>query len=144
LPTAKLEAILAIRNMALKKKILVIDDSPPICEYARIVLEKSGYQVTTALDGDVVEEKFKENGPFDLVITDVSMPKKDGIDLLIETKAKYPGLKVVVMSGLGSKGTLFDIAGIFRADATLSKPFTQEELLGAVKGVLGKDAVSLN
>jgi CheY-like chemotaxis protein len=114
--------------MSSAKKILVIDDDEPIREYLRFVLQKAGHQVTLAENGNRGLTLFDRNG-FDTVITDISMPEKDGIDTIIAMRQKCPTLRIVAMSGVASKDTLLQIADIYGADAVLAKPFEGEQIL---------------
>jgi DNA-binding response OmpR family regulator len=75
---------------------------------------------------------------FDLVVTDICMPDKDGIELIIEMRHLYPRVPILAISGTQSRKTLLQIANVFEADATLQKPFTQQELLSAVEELLRK------
>ena len=116
--------------------ILVIDDSEPVREYLTFILEKEGYKVATAEHGEEGLELFKKHR-YDVVITDIAMPQKDGIETLIEIKEIDSASKVIVISGAERQSTLLKIAGIFSADAMITKPFTSEAVLYAVNEVLG-------
>ena len=120
------------------KKILVIDDFAPARDYLKFLLEKEDYLVEVAVNGVEGLARFDTGGLFDAVITDIAMPEKDGIETLIELKKRDPRLKVIVVSGAESSERLLGIAGMFRADATIAKPFTQQALALALKEVFSK------
>jgi two-component system, chemotaxis family, chemotaxis protein CheY len=118
-------------------RILVIDDDESIRETVRRVLEAQGHSVRVVEDGEDGIDSIAESAP-DLVITDIFMPGRDGIETLRETRKAFPKLKVIVMSGGDSSGlmNLLDDAEMLGANRTLPKPFTPAELMRAVDGVL--------
>ncbi len=83
------------------KKILVIDDEEAMRGYLRMVLEKEGYEVTDAADGHEGLEACRAELP-DLVITDLVMPNKGGLETIRELKADFPALHIIAMSGFGN------------------------------------------
>ena len=115
-----------------KRRILVVDDDESIRTFLGHVLTEEGYEVTLVNGYDEALASV-QNETYDLVITDVMMPGKDGIDLLTELKGRMPGLKVVVMSGVGRKAVLLEIASVLEADSVLEKPFGRQALLTAVR-----------
>lgn len=118
-------------------RILVIDDDELVLATIRAMLETSGHEVTTTADGEEGVVLQRKN-PFDLVITDLFMPKKEGLETIIELKWKYPALKIIAISG--SKGAEFvsflSHALKLSADLALAKPFTEDELMKAVNACL--------
>lgn len=123
----------------MKRHILVIDDDRTICELFRMVLEDAGYKVTTALDGKCGVRLFRET-EFDLVITDIIMPEKEGLETIREIRQlagmKYP---IIAVSGGGhlDAGHYLKTAEMMGADKTFSKPVDNDDLLGAVNELLG-------
>jgi DNA-binding response OmpR family regulator len=113
------------------KKILVIDDDEAIRECIAFFLEEKGHLVTVCSDGNEGVRLF-ERTTFDLVITDIMMPGKDGLGAMIEMEKINSGVAVLAISGADMKDALLDAADIFGAAHTLRKPFTREELLGTV------------
>lgn len=118
-------------------KILVIDDDPAIRSAMRRILERAGHQVQEAsngLDGlGMVERELP-----DVVVTDLLMPEKEGIEIIVELRDRFPGLGLVAISGAGGsdvEGPLMD-AELLGADATLPKPFSMEAFLETVERVL--------
>jgi twitching motility two-component system response regulator PilG len=119
-------------------KIMVIDDSQTIRRTAESLLAKEGYTVVTAQDGFEALAKIADHHP-DLVFIDIMMPRLDGYQACARFKAhpRFSGTPVIMLS---SKDGLFDRARgrIVGSDEYLTKPFTREELLGAVRTHLRK------
>lgn len=117
--------------------ILVVDDDPSIQEIIRIVLQREGYDVHLAEDGDEAIHRFNELSP-DLVISDISMPKGDGFNVAIvirslEVERRVP---ILLISAFYDNDINRENAQRCGADAFLSKPFTQTELIGMVEDLL--------
>jgi len=112
----------------LHKRILVIDDDEPIREFLRYVFEKEGLVVDDARDGAEGLE-FINNNTYDTVITDISMPKKDGVEIIIALRESGAATRIIAMSGVASKDKLLQIADMYGADAIISKPFTSDQIL---------------
>ena len=117
-------------------KVMVIDDSQTIRRTAETLLVKEGYEVITAADGFEALAKIADQKP-DLIFIDIMMPRLDGYQAcaLIKGNAKYAATPVIMLS---SKDGLFDRARgrIVGSDEYLTKPFTKDELIGAVKAYL--------
>lgn len=118
-------------------RILLADDEPDVLDALRGILEDAGHEVLTAVDGDnalkILRRQF-----VDLVVTDVIMPAREGLELIMILKRDNPGIGVVAISGGGalSKEATLTIADRLGADCTLAKPFTREEFLRSVTEVL--------
>lgn len=119
------------------ERILIIDDESPIRSMIRLILEREGYTVTEASDGAEGIRCFREK-PADLVITDLIMPNKDGIGLILELKKEFSTAKIIAMSGGGLNRPEGYLRGAKKLGAayTLSKPINRQELLRAVKDAL--------
>jgi len=119
------------------KKILVIDDEQPIRSLLKTMLEREGFDIMTASDGKEGMKLFKKEA-FDLVITDIVMPEKEGIELIMELKKGYPDTPVIAISGGGrnSSESYLNVAKLLGAVAILQKPVEKEKLLTAVKKAL--------
>ena len=118
-------------------RILIIDDESQIRSMLRLMLERAGYEIAEAPDGIEGIRKYREN-PADLIITDLIMPNKDGIGMIIDLKKEFPKVKIIAMSGGGvnrPEGYL-DGAKKLGATRTLTKPIDREEMLKAVKETL--------
>ena len=122
--------------MDVQKRILIIDDS----EIDRMILEEilvqAGYKVTQASDGKEGMEIFRAQ-TFDLVITDMIMPEKLGIEVLLEMNEDFPEAKVIAISAGDEYGLELDLDMAREIDVpTISKPFQPEEILDAVRKLL--------
>jgi len=118
-------------------RILIIDDQE---DFRRALVEpivKAGYEVMEASDGLEGIKLHKERA-FDLVITDIIMPEKEGIETIIELKKTFPELKIIAMSGGGRRGsgTYLEIAEALGADYTIEKPFSKNKILTVIKELL--------
>lgn len=117
--------------------ILVIDDEADVRRIMRRHLETAGHQVVEAGDGKGGLNVYREN-PVDLVITDLFMPEKDGLETIRELRRTYKDSRILVVTGIQPGGP-FDFrahAVLLGAQRTLTKPFTREELLDAVRDML--------
>ena len=124
-------------------RILIIDDESQIRSMLRLMLERSGYEVIEAADGMEGIRQYRDN-PADLIITDLIMPNKDGIGMIIELKKEFPKVKIIAMSGGGvnrPEGYL-DGAKKLGATRTLTKPIDRDEMLSAVRETLKDDTAS--
>lgn len=119
------------------KQILVIDDEPTIRFLLEKMLQREGYAVITAADGDEGMKLFQESR-FDLVITDIIMPEKEGIEIIMEIKRTHPDIPVIAISGGGfnAPGSYLNIARAAGAAAVLEKPLEKETLLSCVQKLL--------
>ena len=124
-------------------RILIIDDEPQIRSMLRLMLERVGYEVMEAADGMEGIQQYRDN-PADVIITDLIMPNKDGIGMIIELKKEFPEIKIIAMSGGGvnrPEGYL-DGAKKLGATRTLTKPIDRDEMITAVKETLKEDTTS--
>jgi DNA-binding response OmpR family regulator len=123
----------------LKKRVLIIDDDPGITRTLQIALSKAGYDVAQAADGQEALRLWREQGA-DLVITDLHMPDKNGLEVIMELRALSPSTPVIAMSDGGrtkQMGLLGD-AKFLGAVRSVPKPFTLDEMLAAVAQELGE------
>jgi twitching motility two-component system response regulator PilG len=116
----------------LSTKVMVIDDSKTIRLTAEKILQKAGYQVSTAEDGFEALGKIVEFQP-DIIFVDIMMPKLDGYQTcsLIKGNANFNATPVIMLS---SKDSIFDRARgkVVGSEDYLTKPFTQEDILEAI------------
>jgi DNA-binding NtrC family response regulator len=120
-----------------KTTILIVDDNRDIRDFMQIALETAGYGVHTATEGAQALAMQREN-PADVLVTDIFMPGKEGIETIAAFKAGFPRTKIIAMSAGGSSGThdFLSAATLIGANATLRKPFTANQLLEAVRAAL--------
>jgi DNA-binding response OmpR family regulator len=125
-------------------RILVIDDDINIREMLKECLERAEYEVLVASDGKAALTLHSAN-PVDLIITDIVMPEKDGLEIIMEFRRRFPAVKVIAISGGGKIGAneYLNIAKVLGATKTFSKPFELRELLAAVRELL-QDRLSTN
>jgi DNA-binding NtrC family response regulator len=119
------------------QRILVVDDDASIRRTLNILLSKAGYEVLQASDGSEAVRLWRECGG-DLVITDLHMPKKDGIETIVELLSHTPGMRIIAMSGGGQTKRL-DLLGnvaLLGSVLTIEKPFTLTEMMTMVKHAL--------
>ena len=116
-------------------RVLVVDDDPDIREGVHHMLAACGHSVIEAENGAVGLERLATNG-IDLVLMDLLMPHKEGIETIQEIRRLQPDKKIVAMSGCDAKHTYLGFAKWLGADAVLIKPFQPNELIEAIARVL--------
>lgn len=119
-------------------RILVVDDDPISRQVLRAMLEKEGHQVTEAEDG-VKAVKGYDSSVIDLVITDIFMPEKEGVQTVRELMKENPEVKIIAVSG-GSSSANYDSLDwikMFGVKYTFTKPFNAKAILAAVDDLLG-------
>jgi DNA-binding NtrC family response regulator len=116
----------------------VVDDDAGIRRSLHTLLSRAGYQVVQAGDGSEAIRLWRDRSA-DLVITDLHMPEKDGIQTIIELLTHSPGVRIIAMSGGGQTKRL-DLLGnltLLGTVLTIEKPFTLNEMLAVVSRALG-------
>lgn len=116
--------------------ILVIDDDPAAREFVVEVLEEAGYFAVPAPDGETAQ-RLLGLVRFDVVVSDVVMPGLDGLQLLARIRHEDPTSQVLLMSGQATGATALDAWG-HGAAGLLAKPFSPDQLLGAVSEAVGR------
>jgi YesN/AraC family two-component response regulator len=126
-------------------RILVIDDDATIRLSLKLALEDADHHVADAANGQEGLDRFRAN-PADLVITDIFMPEKEGMELIDEIKRDRPETKIIAISGGGrmNPDDYLTIARRLGADRTLLKPFDIELLLDTVDVLLQPDGTEDN
>ena len=119
------------------ERILIIDDEQQIRSMLRLMLERDGYEVVEAPDGIEGIKAYRQK-PADLIITDLIMPNKDGIGMIIELQKEFPDVKIIAMSGGGLNKPEGYLKGAKKLGAacTLTKPIDREKMLRAVKDTI--------
>lgn len=118
-------------------KVLLVDDNNSILGLFTMILTREGYSVAVAYNG-VQALSLARRKKFEVVITDIIMPFKDGIETIMELKRLYPDIKIIAISGGDGKGNkdflrMAEMAGACR---TISKPFEPHDLLATLKDCL--------
>ena len=119
--------------------ILVVDDDDLIRKLVYKTLVRAGYDVVASANGEEAAKIYRQQ-PADLIITDLFMPEKEGMEIIMELTRDFPGVKIIAISGAGSLGTTgyLEMARMIGAARTLAKPFGQEELLATVRELLSE------
>ncbi|GBE05833.1 MAG TPA: response regulator [Nitrospirae bacterium] len=125
-----------------KPKILVIDDEQTVRQLLKQTLEAKKYDVETAEDGKIAIEKIKSNF-FNLLITDLRMPKVGGVDVVKEVKKVNPYTEAIVLTGYPSISTAVEAIKTGASDY-LCKPFDMSEMLATVDRCLDNQKVNVN
>jgi DNA-binding response OmpR family regulator len=118
-------------------RILIIDDNTQLREMLKLMLSHAGHEVQEAGDGESGQNLYRTK-PADLVIIDILMPEKGGLQTIVELKREFPNAKVIGISGGFQKKTDEDqsLAELLGVEGTLSKPFAADELLKMVGDIL--------
>jgi len=128
---AKVRHLLGARSLG---RVLVVDDEESVRGFLRVVLEDGGYQVLEAGDGEQALKLIRQQRP-DLVLTDLVMPERDGIEIIQALREEIPGMAVIAISGR-LEGPYLQIARNLGADAVLIKPVSPKLLLAKVAEAL--------
>jgi CheY-like chemotaxis protein len=115
--------------------ILIVEDDKGLRQTLGMLLKSAGHRVASAGNGkEALKELDRES--IDLIVTDVLMPEKDGLEFIQEVRQKRPFLPIVAMSGGGShvvdKLHYLDVAKILGAAVSVPKPFSSEQMLSAI------------
>jgi CheY-like chemotaxis protein len=120
-------------------RILIIEDEEQVRKLIATLLQEEGYEALEAPNGKIGSQLF-HNHRIDLIITDIFMPEKEGLETIRELKDIQPNIKIIAMSGGGQKGNMdfLPIAKHLGADYTLAKPFSIHTLLSVVQQLVPK------
>jgi DNA-binding NtrC family response regulator len=118
-------------------RILAIDDDIEIREMLKQLLERAGYEVLVAPNGKEALKLHHAN-PVNLIITDIVMPEKEGLETIMEFQHQSPGVKIIAISGGGkiAADQYLNLAQMLGAQKTFSKPFELKKLLEEVRELL--------
>jgi DNA-binding response OmpR family regulator len=114
-------------------KILIVDDDPRLRGTLVQVLTRAGHELVEAQDGQDGLNQFRAHRPI-LVVIDILMPVKEGLETIRELRADAPGVAIIAMSG--GDPLFLDIAKMLGADAVLLKPFRSSDLVEAINKLL--------
>jgi YesN/AraC family two-component response regulator len=120
------------------KKILIIDDEPLVRSILKSLLEKDGYEVKEASNGDAGIHLYYTFAP-QLIITDMVMPIKDGIEVIMEIRETDSSVKFIAISGGGyvPADKYLTLAKALDIGICMQKPLDFHELIAAVKNLIG-------
>jgi len=118
--------------------VLVVDDDIDLLRTLARRFHSAGSRVTVAKDGDEALARFHHSTPA-VVVTDILMPNREGLDTIMKMKARSPEVKILAISGGGlmDAACVLDLAHRLGADAVLPKPFRADQLLEAVRNLIG-------
>jgi DNA-binding response OmpR family regulator len=121
--------------------ILVVEDDNQFRSFLEEYLELSGYTVISANNGRVGHELYRSRRP-DILLTDISMPEKDGLELIREIKREFPKARIIAISGdfKGFSDIFLEVASLFRADAMLRKPFEMHVLKAEIERLMNPNS----
>lgn len=119
-------------------RVLVIDDNDDLRRVLRLFLEEAGFEVEAAANG-LRRLQLQREKPACVVVTDLFMPEKEGIETIVELRRQFPQTKIVAMSGGGNDvgGGYFAVAREVGAAKALSMPFDMQELVRTVHELAG-------
>lgn len=123
-------------------RILIIDDDAGLRRILGQILARAGYAVAEAVDGCEGLKSFRKE-PVDLVVCDLIMPDKEGLETISVLRKEFPAVKIIAISG-GARVTGYDFlpaASGLGANVALAKPFTREQILETVEQLIGRAAV---
>ena len=117
--------------------ILLVDDDLQVLDVLGEMLRLEGHDVVTAVNGVVALEKMRSD-PFDLVIADIIMPEKEGLETISDIRRRHAELPIIAISGGGRIGPddYLEAARHIGANATLAKPFARKEFISVVDSLL--------
>lgn len=117
--------------------ILLVEDDIQLRSMLKIVLDRAGHEVQEAGNGKEALELYSTS-PSDLIVTDLVMPDKEGLETILEFRRSYPNVKIIAMSGGGRTGAqnYLELAKKFGADHILTKPFSNKEILDGIQIVV--------
>jgi DNA-binding NtrC family response regulator len=115
-------------------RVLVVDDNRDMLESMRLLLAHAGHEAETS-DSAESALLIQAERPADVLITDIFMPGTDGLETIVEFRARWPRLRIVAMSGGGTvaRSDYLDVAREAGADAMLRKPFEPQRLIDTLE-----------
>ncbi|HEX9118721.1 MAG TPA: response regulator, partial [Anaerolineae bacterium] len=116
--------------------VLIVDDEPDTVRLVRKILQADGCQITEAADGEHALELYRQTPP-DLILLDIILPRRDGLDILREIRSRDATTGVIMVSALTSERMTID-AMLAGADDYISKPFPLREMRARIRQVLEK------
>lgn len=120
-------------------RVLIIDDDAAMRDVLRQTFERAGFDVDVAADGNEGIAHFRAH-PADVVVTDIIMPDREGIETMIEIKGIDPAAKVIAISGGGRTGAsdFLTLAKQLGAEEVFAKPLDRKELVASVRRLAGE------
>jgi DNA-binding response OmpR family regulator len=126
------------------RTVLIIDDEHELCELLKDSLEQAGFYVSTAENGAQGIEEYQRH-PFSVVITDIIMPEKEGLETILELRQLNKDVRIIAISGGGKSGRSDDIlrhAKMLGADGIVAKPLVIKDLIALIHRLMPKESPS--
>lgn len=124
-------------------RLLVVDDDETLLSTLELILLEAGHNVAIVPDGLEAAKLFHAK-PFDVIITDLVMPNREGLETIVALRRDFPAVAIIAMSGgVDQSKTYLQLAAKLGAHRTLAKPFTPQALHGAIAAVLSGDRSSV-
>src|SRR5713226_8150794 len=117
-----------------KNSILIVDDEPEICKLLEMLMEKRGYKTATSADGEEAM-RLLQAGQFDLLVTDLIMPKRDGLQLIRVGRELDPEMEVIILTGYGNLNNAIEALRLGAFDY-MQKPLDVELFIHTVERAL--------
>lgn len=123
-----------------QKNVLVVDDVASIRTFIRVILENANYNVCEAANGEEGIEIYKKSGNIDLIITDIYMPKKTGLELIVELREENKDIGIIVLSdgGKNNFSNELDVCEALGATYFIKKDLIKDGLLHLVDKVFSE------
>lgn len=123
-----------------QKNILLVEDMPSVRKFISLILENADYNVIEALNGEEGIEIYKKSGNIDLIITDIYMPQKTGLELVVELSEEYSDINVIVLSDGGENNFSNELGVCEALGATyfIKKDMIIDELIELVNKIFSK------
>lgn len=117
-------------------RILIMDDDASVRTALKTLLQNEGHEITEAHNAAEGAKIYTTSAP-DLIITDLLMPERDGVEALLELRSQYPDIKTIVISGDAPE--FLPIVEDLGAGRTIAKPFKNKDVIAAVNELLATD-----
>ncbi|OPJ57886.1 response regulator [Clostridium chromiireducens] len=123
-----------------QKNILLVEDMPSVRKFISLILENADYNVIEASNGEEGIEIYKKSGNIDLIITDIYMPQKTGLELVVELREEYSNINVIVLSDGGENNFSNELGVCEALGATyfIKKDMIIDELIELVEKIFSK------
>ncbi|MVX63363.1 response regulator [Clostridium chromiireducens] len=123
-----------------QKNILLVEDMPSVRKFISLILENADYNVIEASNGEEGIEIYKKSGNIDLIITDIYMPQKTGLELVVELREEYSNINVIVLSDGGENNFSNELGVCEALGATyfIKKDMIIDELIELVNKIFSK------
>ncbi len=117
-------------------RILLVEDDTALCDFVRMGLETDGHEVTAVHNGDdALSQITSEPEAYDLLLTDIQVPGRDGIALAIEIRQDHPNLPILLMTGMAEERERAEKQGSI-IQGVIQKPFTLEQIRAEVTAAI--------